>query len=124
MFAKRNPWALVGWCVVWTLVFWFIGLFLTGFVAGAMNPSDGAAAGRQAGKVMSLPVLLLAGMLSALLTYMAVMPGTGRRKASPAGSAGVSDLEALERLGALHRSGVLSDEEFASQKAAVLARPR
>jgi hypothetical protein len=120
MFAKRNPWALAGWGVLWALVFWFVGVFLAGFVAGALNPENGAAAGREAGRLLTPPFLLLSAILSGLLTYRGVMPGT-RRKVPPAAEA-ISDLDALERLGALHRSGVLNDEEFASQKAMVLAR--
>ena len=123
MFAKRNPWALIGWGVVWTLAFWLTALFLTGVILGSLDPENGAAAGRQAGKVLSAPFLLLSAILSALLTYMGVMPGA-RRKPPPPATVAVSDLEALERLGSLHRAGVLNDEEFAAQKAVVLARGR
>jgi len=120
MMAKRNTWALVGWGVVWAVVLWFCGLFLAGFIAGAMNPASPGAAGQRAGATLAFPLLLLSAFLSALLVYLAILPGTRRRKATGPSA----DLEALERLGALHRSGVLSDDEFASQKAAVLSRGR
>ena len=119
MFAKRNRWALFGWWAVWTMVLWFVGLFLVGFIAGITHPKNGGAAGELAGQTWSGPMLLLSIAASAALTYFGVLPGTRRK---PPSAAPVGDLDALERLGALHRSGVLNDEEFAAQKAVVLAR--
>jgi hypothetical protein len=39
----------------------------------------------------------------------------------PAASAGRDPIEQLKELGELHRQGVLTDEEFAAQKAKILA---
>jgi hypothetical protein len=127
---KRNPWALIGWCVVWWLVFWTGGLFIVGFVAGASHPGHGAEAGRAAGQTWTAPVFLLSLILSIVLTVLGVMPGT-RHRSGARGRAGNPDvevfgdrvdLEALERLGRLHREGVLTDDEFSAQKATVLSR--
>jgi hypothetical protein len=49
-------------------------------------------------------------------------PAAPPGRAAPAGTGPGAVLEALERLGDLHRRGVLTDEEFAAKKADLLSR--
>ena len=65
--AKRNGWALAGWCVVWCLVFWIGGLFIAGFMVGVMDPANSATAGEESGQLLSLPLLLVAIVVSTTL---------------------------------------------------------
>lgn len=53
----------------------------------------------------------------------AAQPAAQPAPAPPAGGGGITDdtLERLERLAALHTSGVLTDREFEDQKAKILA---
>lgn len=123
--AKRNPWALIGCAMAWCFAIWLVGLFLIGFSIGATHPENAATESAHWGAIMSLPVLLASALLSTTLTILGVLPGSHRKPAaiptSPALAVGL-DLDALERLGVLHRQGVLTDEEFAAQKAVVLSR--
>ena len=79
----RNVFKLVGLGVLYSIGFWIGSLFLTGIVAGALDPANGAARGEQMGQVLSGPFLLAAIGLVAALTVYGKLPGT----AKPAGAA-------------------------------------
>lgn len=80
--SKRNVAKLVGWVVVWTIVFWIGALFLTGAIAGMLNPLDARAAGGRAGEALSAPILLVSLCISIGLTVFGELPGTGKSKSS------------------------------------------
>ncbi len=132
MTKKRNIIALALWALLWTVIIWFAVLVVAGFVVGAMagiaDPAHGAAAGevagRKLGETVAGPALLFAFVVAIVLTIGGVLPGT--RKAvvtdpAPDTRPLAFDIQNLERLAELHARGVLTDEEFATQKARMLA---
>jgi hypothetical protein len=52
--------------------------------------------------------------------YMAAEPPPGQTAAPAPAPAGPDPIEQLKQLGQLHQQGVLTDEEFAAQKAKIL----
>jgi ABC-type multidrug transport system permease subunit len=68
------------WCAIWTILFWFCLLFIAGFIAGAYNPQDPAAAGARAGELYGNMLLLLSFCISVLLTIKGKLPGTKKPK--------------------------------------------
>lgn len=75
----RNTVVLVFVALGWTLVLWFLFLFLSGMVIGAMNPENAGIAGGEFGRKASLPALLISGCVSAILTKFGILPGTGKK---------------------------------------------
>ncbi|KPF66339.1 hypothetical protein IP88_13000 [alpha proteobacterium AAP81b] len=106
--------------MVWTIVIWFVGLILAGFVAGLMDPANAQQAGQEIGRELSGPLFLLAMVVSAVLTYVGILPGTRKQADVQAGREASIDYAGLERLAALRDSGALTDEEYAAQKAKLL----
>lgn len=74
--AERNTVVLVFVALGWTLLLWIMFLFIGGFVIGIMNPENAEVAGREFGETASFPLLFAAGVLSALLTKLGMLPGT------------------------------------------------
>jgi zinc-ribbon domain len=77
---KRSTGSLIGWAVVWTIVFWFGSLFATGFVIGASNPKTGQAEAQKAGESLSGIFLLMSLGVSSGLTAAGKLPGTTKIK--------------------------------------------
>ncbi len=132
MTRKRNIIVLALWAPLWTLVIWFAVLVATGFVVGAMagisDPANGAAAGqpagRQLGEKVAGPSLLFSFVVAIVLTIGGLLPGTRKpveTESLPEMRPLALDIQNLERLAELHARGVLTDAEFASQKARMLA---
>lgn len=81
----------------------------TAVVAGTATAVSGAVAGRQQGKMAEKQAQQAAAMQAAAAPAPA-----------PADAAGGDTFAQLERLGELHQKGILTDEEFAAQKAKLL----
>lgn len=77
--SSRNTGVLIIVACGWTLVLWLACLLLGGFMAGAMNPNNAAAAGEHFGEVSSIPILLISGLASGLLTTIGWLPGTKKK---------------------------------------------
>lgn len=73
---SRNVVVLVFVALGWTLVFWMAFLFLGGMIAGMTHLDNPQDAGREFGRVLGGPLLLMALSLSGLLTTFGKLPGT------------------------------------------------
>jgi GYF domain 2 len=81
---QRNVVVLILMAVVWwfvlALVVFFVACFMSGLMAGMMNPGNGHEAGRAAGqfvgKYFGLPIFLFGLALSVWLTTIGKLPGT------------------------------------------------
>lgn len=73
---ERNVGMLILMAFVWSIVFWFAGLFAAGAVAGAMNPQNAEAAGERVGEEYSGIIFLIAVAFSVFLTVIGKLPGT------------------------------------------------
>ena len=78
--STRSVGKLIGWAIVWTLVFWAGSLLLVGMVAGTLNPQDASAAGGRAGEALAGPSFLISLCLSVGLTVVGKLPGTRKPK--------------------------------------------
>ncbi len=78
---KRDVGKLIGFGVVWTIVFWFGALFIAGMIAGVASPDNAGEAGRAVGHRFSGIFFLISLVLSILLTVVGVLPGTQKRAA-------------------------------------------
>jgi hypothetical protein len=58
--------------------------------------------------------------MAAMQAQQAAMPQPAPAPVAPAGVSMDEKMAQLEKLGQLHNSGILTDEEFAAQKAAIL----
>lgn len=126
----RNIAVLIGWGVVWTIVFWVAGLFLAGMIAGMLDPENAKEAGEAVGRNFVGPLFLLAILFSVILVVNGVLPGTKKKPLSdepaafrsPAGyrDTGSDKISQLERLADLRAKGALTEEEYAVQKALIL----
>lgn len=63
----------------WSIVLWFVSLFMIGFFIGVANPQDGAEIAGKFGEDYGLVLLLLSMILSAVLTKLRILPGTGKK---------------------------------------------
>lgn len=87
----------------------------------------GSLIGRTAGTVARTAVIAgtataVSGKVAAKQAGGAPAPAAPAAAAEPAPAAGLSQeaMAQLEKLAALHKSGILTDEEFAAQKARIL----
>lgn len=78
--STRSVGKLIGWAVVWMLVFWVGSLLLAGMIAGVLNPHDASAAGGRAGEALSGLFLIISLCLSVWLTIIGKLPGTRKSK--------------------------------------------
>ena len=76
----RNGGKLVGWAMVWTIVFWFAELVVAGMFAGILNPEDASAAGERIGEVLGGPLFVVALCASGWMTFAGALPGTAKQK--------------------------------------------
>lgn len=80
---QRNIIKLIAVGFLWSLILWFVALFVVGAIAGVMDPANAQANGERLGQMLSGPVLLGAICLSVALTVYGKLPGT----AKPGGTA-------------------------------------
>ncbi len=71
---------LIAFGVLWTFLIWSGGIVLVGAIAGGLDPANAEQAGGEWGEKMSVPFLILAIILAAVLTTMGVLPGTKKGK--------------------------------------------
>lgn len=81
--ATRHPGKLIGWGLVWAIVFWFSALLVTGMIAGMLSPDDASAAGERAGESLGGLLLLVSLCASAAMTFAGVLPGTAQPTPPP-----------------------------------------
>jgi hypothetical protein len=72
---RRDVGKLICWGIVWSIVFWVIGLALVGVIAASLDPNNAQAA-ENAGGAYSGIASLIAICISAALTYSGMLPGT------------------------------------------------
>ncbi len=77
--SSRSTGKLIGWAIVWTVVFWFGSLIITGFLVGVFNPQNAQEAASKAGANLSGIFFILALIASILLTIWGKLPGTGKK---------------------------------------------
>jgi hypothetical protein len=80
---KRSTGKLIGWAIVWLIVFWFGSLFIAGAIAGVLNPQDAHNAGAHVGQVLSGPLFLISLCASVVLTIFGKLPGTKKSPPVP-----------------------------------------
>jgi hypothetical protein len=78
--SSRSVGKLIGWALVWTSVFWLGSLIMVGFIAGLLNPHNGAAAGGRAGEALAIPLILISLAVSVIFTIIGILPGTRKPK--------------------------------------------
>ena len=76
---SRNTLVLAFVGLGWTLVLWLAFLFIGGFIIGITHVDTAQESGRAFGQAAGLPLLLLAGGLSALFTVWGKLPGTKKK---------------------------------------------
>ncbi len=77
--SSRNTGVLVLVAIGWAAIMWFGVLMLGGFVIGLTHPGNAEAAGHDFGERAAWPMLLLAAVLSGVLTKMGLLPGTKKK---------------------------------------------
>ncbi|MEN0072239.1 MAG: SHOCT domain-containing protein [Propionicimonas sp.] len=93
------------------------GVARTAVIAGTASAVNGRVQRRQAEKYASRDAQIYADRQQA---YQQVAPAPAPAQAPPAAAA-ADPIDQLRRLGELHSQGVLTDDEFAAQKAKILA---
>ena len=94
------------------------GVARTAVIAGTASAVNGRVQRRQAEKFASRDAQIYADRQAAYQQDVAQqMP---QQAPAPQGSSTDDQLDQLERLGQLHAQGILTDEEFAAKKAAIL----
>jgi hypothetical protein len=79
--STRSAGTLIGWAIVWTLVFWIGSLILVGIIVAAIYPAqDALTVAGQAGEALCGLFLLISLSLSAGLTIKGKLPGTEKPK--------------------------------------------
>ncbi|WP_304543711.1 zinc ribbon domain-containing protein [Sulfurimonas microaerophilic] len=63
----------------WSIVLWFVSLFMIGFFIGLANPEDGAEIAGKFGEDYGLVLLLVSIIASTILTKLRILPGTGKK---------------------------------------------
>jgi predicted cobalt transporter CbtA len=94
------------------------GVARTAVVAGTATAVSGRVQRRQAEKFAQRDAQIYADREQAYQQQAA--PAPAPVAAAPAAAGGDDVLDQIERLGKLHAEGVLTDEEFAAQKAKLL----
>jgi hypothetical protein len=97
------------------------GVARTAVVAGTATAVSGRVQRRQAEKYADRDAQIYAERETAYEEQMAATAPPPTPSDAPQASAGQDTLSQLERLGALKEQGLLTDEEFADQKAKILA---
>lgn len=117
--ASRSTVKLAFLIIVWTFIFWFGLLVMTGFMAGVLNPKDGAAAGRQAGESLSGILFLLSLALSIWFTHAGKLPGTKSNQALQPTAQAASAFDVQRPVGTSTESRVVAralDEGYAPRQ--------
>ena len=78
--SSRNIGVLIISACGWTLIMWLGGIFLGGFIIGAMDPENAGIAGQKFGESASIPILLVSAIISGVLTKIGKLPGTRKNK--------------------------------------------
>jgi hypothetical protein len=73
---KRSVVRLILMGFVWSVIFWFGLLMVTGGIVGAFNPQHAEEAGRKFGEILGGPFLLISMILAIFLTVKGKLPGT------------------------------------------------
>ncbi len=94
------------------------GVARTAVIAGTASAVNGRVQRRQAEKYAGRDAQIYADREQA---YQQVAPAPAQAVAPPAAPPAADPIDQLRRLGELHSDGVLTDEEFAAQKAKILA---
>lgn len=76
---SRNTGVLVLVAIGWAAIMWFGALLLGGFMIGLTHPANAEAAGHDFGEHAAWPLLLLAAVLSGVLSKMGLLPGTKKK---------------------------------------------
>ena len=93
----------------------------TAVIAGTASAVNGRVARRQAEKYADRDAQIMASRSQSYQQDMAAAaPPPPAPAAAPAGGGEDDMLDQLERLGKLHEQGILTDAEFAAQKAKLL----
>ena len=95
------------------------GMARTAVIAGTATAVSGRVARRQAGKFAEQDAQTMANRNQAYYQDMAQQAPAPASAPAPSGG-GDDVLDQLTKLGELHAAGVLTDEEFAAQKAKIL----
>ena len=74
--SSRNTGVLIVVACGWTLIIWFLIIFIGGMIVGIMNPENAEAAGGEFGAAAGIPILLVSAVISGLLTKIGKLPGT------------------------------------------------
>lgn len=99
------------------------GVARTAVIAGTATAVSGRVQRRQAEKYASRDANIYAEREAAYEQQVAPMQqAPAPAQAAPAASGEDSVIDQLEKLGQLHSSGVLTDDEFAAEKAKLLGR--
>jgi hypothetical protein len=96
------------------------GVARTAVVAGTASAVSGRVQRRQAEKFADRDAQIYADRQQAYAEQTAPQYAPPPPPAAPPAAGGSDVIEQLKQLGELHASGVLTDEEFAAQKAKVL----
>ena len=94
------------------------GVARTAVIAGTASAVSGRVQRRQAEKFAGRDAQIYADRQQAYQQQVAAAPAPASAAAPPAGGDAV--IEQLKQLGDLHAQGVLTDDEFAAQKARIL----
>lgn len=98
------------------------GVARTAVIAGTATAVSGRVQRRQAEKYAGRDANIYAEREAAYEQQMAPVQQQAPAPVAPTSSGEDSVIDQLERLGQLHSSGVLTDEEFAAEKAKLLSR--
>lgn len=93
------------------------GVARTAVIAGTATAVSGRVQRRQAEKFADRDAQIYAERDAAYQQATAAAPAAAPASAAPAGDL----MDQLQKLGDLHQQGILTDEEFAAQKAKLLA---
>ena len=97
------------------------GVARTAVIAGTASAVSGRVQRRQAEKFAGRDAQIYADRQQAYQQQVAPAPQAAPPAAAPQAGGGDAVIEQLKQLGDLHAQGVLTDDEFAAQKARVLA---
>ncbi|HKJ56168.1 MAG TPA: SHOCT domain-containing protein [Nitriliruptoraceae bacterium] len=98
------------------------GMARTAAIAGTATAVSGRVQRRQAERYAGRDAQIYADREQAYQQDVARAQPAPAPAPAPASAGGESVLDQLERLGKLHEQGILTDDEFAAEKAKILAR--